>query len=157
MIFQNRCCNPKTSFTAGSLELCINLPGNISILAIQPPAGLDLAGGGIGGRRRPDLAGGPLPWLLLTFVGRLEVVFRPVSTPASSCGGAQGAAPAGTRCADAPAFYAKHGDGASCRRPEEVDRRSGRWWLGREARFRGGCDYGGRRTEKVRTRSALRL
>jgi hypothetical protein len=27
-------------------------------LQCSPPAGLDLAGGGIGGRRRPDLAGG---------------------------------------------------------------------------------------------------
>jgi hypothetical protein len=36
MIFRSYCCNPRTTFTAGSLKICINLPGNTSIVAILP-------------------------------------------------------------------------------------------------------------------------
>jgi hypothetical protein len=50
MIFRSFCCNPKTTFTPGSLESYTNLPENTFSLAMQSPAGLDLAGGGIGGR-----------------------------------------------------------------------------------------------------------
>jgi hypothetical protein len=95
------------------------------------------------------LVGGPLPWLLLTFVGRFEVVSRLGSTPASSCGGAQGAAPAGARRADTPALDAKHGRRGKLQaglRRVTGGPAGGDW--AREARFRGGCDYGGRRTEK---------
>jgi hypothetical protein len=36
MIFRSCCCNPKTTFTAGSLEFYKNLPVKISILAMCP-------------------------------------------------------------------------------------------------------------------------
>jgi hypothetical protein len=36
MIFRSCCCNPKTTFTAGSLEFYKNLPAKISILAMCP-------------------------------------------------------------------------------------------------------------------------
>jgi hypothetical protein len=36
MIFRSCCCNPKTAFTAGSLESYTNLPGNTFSVAMSP-------------------------------------------------------------------------------------------------------------------------
>jgi hypothetical protein len=76
------------------------------------------------------LAGGPSLGLLMTLVGRFEEVSGLESTPATTCSGAQGAAPAGARRADAPGFGAKQGRRLAAGGPEECDRRTGRWWMG---------------------------
>jgi hypothetical protein len=68
MIFRSCCCNPKTAFTGGPSKefseitqrslVYGNNPRKNEINAMWPSGGLDLPGGEIGGRRRPDLAGG---------------------------------------------------------------------------------------------------
>jgi hypothetical protein len=78
-------------------------------------AGLPSPVAGIGGRRRPDLDGGPLPGLLLTLIGRFEEVSRPESMPASTCSGAQGAVPREPGEQAPLASGAKHRRRASCR------------------------------------------
>jgi hypothetical protein len=55
---------------------------------LGPRAGLDLADGGIGGRRRPDLAGGNHPGLLLTLLGREVTLAGPAAASPGAPSGA---------------------------------------------------------------------
>jgi hypothetical protein len=57
MIFRSCCCNPKTTFTAGSLDTYINPPAKNSITAMWSLGGLYFTGGRNWWPASADLAG----------------------------------------------------------------------------------------------------
>jgi hypothetical protein len=130
MIFRRYCCNPKTSFTAGSPELCINLPGIISILAILPSSArwpTPAAGGETEGRGRVPgrhQQARPVPPVCAA---------RPEKVPADPLNGAQGGR------------QPEHG----CRR------RRPNWWRGEVGEVLLRAKGGAGRVEQPRDRPAV--
>jgi hypothetical protein len=105
---------------------------------LGPRAGLDLVGGGIGGRRRPDLAGGTHTGLLLALLGREVTLAGPAAASPGAPGGAALPCLRQRRLHGEDAAR-RTGDGLEATREEQgrdhdgEERVGRRWWWGKGA------------------------